>query len=132
MVSLIDSSVLIEVERGNLELATLFDRGAESAAMSAITAAELLHGVERLHSSSKVKAAAGIENSLETIRVLPFDLVCARVHARVGADLRRRGVTIGAVDLMIGATALAHGLKVITRDRRSFPRIPSLELELLA
>jgi len=64
--------------------------------------------------------------------LVPFDLVCARAHARLGAALARRGITVGTHDLMVGATALARGFSVVTRDPRSFPRIPGLDIEVLS
>jgi predicted nucleic acid-binding protein len=131
--SLIDSSVLVDVERGRLELSALVrEAGDRSIAIAAITAAELLHGVHRLRTSRRrTRAEAVVETLLSAIPVIPFDLVCARAHARLGAELARRGIGVGTHDLMIGATALARGFSVLTRDRRSFPRIPGLELEQL-
>ncbi len=133
MASLIDSSVLIDVERGRADLGALLEHnGDRDIAMAAITAAELLHGVHRLRvSKRKTRAEALVEALLSAIPVIPFDLVCARAHARLGADLARRGVTVGTHDLMIGATAVARGFSVVTRDRRSYPRIPGLEVDLL-
>lgn len=129
MASLIDSSVLIEVERGRLDLAP-FARA--RAAMAAITAAELLAGVAGLRPSyRKDQSAAQVEAMIAAIPIVPFDLPCARTLARIGADLRGRGITIATNDLMIAATALTRGMTVVTRDRRSFPRIPGLEVELL-
>jgi len=72
------------------------------------------------------------ETLLSAIPVVPFDLVCARAHARLGAALVRRGITVGTHDLMVAATALARGFSVATRDRRSFPRIPGLDIEALS
>ena len=134
MASLIDSSVLIDVERGRVVLGVLLEgRGDRGVAMAAITAAELLHGVHRLRASKrKTRAEAVVETLLSSIPVIPFDLVCARAHARLGAELARRGITVGTHDLMIGATALARGLSIITSDQRSFPRIPGLEIEILS
>ena len=131
MASLIDSSVLVDVERGRADLGALLEkRGDRGIAMAAITAAVLLHGVHRLRASKrKTRAEAVVETLLASIPVIPFDLVCARAHARLGAELARRGITVGTHDLMIGATALARGLSVVTRDQRSFPRIPGLEIE---
>jgi tRNA(fMet)-specific endonuclease VapC len=131
--SLIDSSVLVDVERGRTSLAALLEaRGDRDVAMAVITAAELLHGVHRLRlSKHKTRAEAVVEAMLSAIPVVPFDLVCARAHARLGADLARRGISVGTHDLMIAATAVARGFSVVTRDRRSFPRIPGLELEAL-
>jgi tRNA(fMet)-specific endonuclease VapC len=133
VVSLVDSSVFIEVERGRLALAELLEQGGDrSVAIAAITAAELLHGVHRLRASQRrVRAEAFVESLLAALPVIPFDLLCGRTHARVGAELSRRGVTVGTHDLMIAATAIAKGFSVVTFDTRSFPRIPDLELEEL-
>lgn len=130
MASLIDSSVLVDVERGRVAFGALLDaQGDGEVAIAAITAAELLHGVHRLRTSKrKTRAEALVETLLAAIPVIPFDLVCARAHARVGAELARRGITIGTHDLIIGVTALARGFSVVTRDRRSFRRIPGLEV----
>ncbi len=132
MASLIDSSILVDVERGRAGLREfLEEEGDRGIAIAAITAAELLHGVHRLRiSKRRTRAETVVETLVSSIPVIPFDLVCARAHARLGADLARRGVTVGTHDLMIGATALAWGFSVVTRDRRSFPRIPGLAVEL--
>jgi len=131
--SLIDSSVFVDVERGRADLGALLEeQGDRGIAMAAITAAELLHGVHRLRASRRrTRAEAVVETLLSAIPVIAFDLVCARAHARLGAELARRGITVGTHDLMIGATALARGFSVVTRDRRSFRRIPGLEVEAL-
>jgi predicted nucleic acid-binding protein len=52
----------------------------------------------------------------------------ARVHADIWADLSDRGEAIGAHDLWIGATALAHGLGVATRNATHFQRIDGLRV----
>jgi predicted nucleic acid-binding protein len=71
-----------------------------------------------------------VEAILAQVPVFPFDLRCARAHARIGADLARRGVTLGAHDLVIAATAFALGFSVVTRDRRGFGRVPDLAVEV--
>jgi tRNA(fMet)-specific endonuclease VapC len=124
---IIDSSVLVAVERGQLELGSIQGLGASPIAIAAITASELLHGVHRAASAAqRAKREAFVERLLASIPVLPFDLTAARLHSRVWARLAAKGVSVGAHDLMIAATALAHDGKVATRDERSFPKIPGL------
>ena len=52
----------------------------------------------------------------------------ARVHARIWADLAAAGERIGAHDLLIAATALAHDLPLATGPAAEFRRVKGLEL----
>jgi len=126
--TLIDSSVLIAVERGLIDLAALGDADDEEPlAIAAITASELLHGVHRLKGAvARTRAERFVERILAAIPVIPFDLDVARVHARIDAELSAAGTTIGDGDLMIGATAVWLDYRVATRDLRSFPKIKGL------
>ena len=128
MGTLIDTSVLVAAERGALDLATVAADD-EEVAIAAITAAELLHGVERLRAGvRRARVETLVEGLLARLPVIPFDLACARVHAILSAELRARGQAVGAHDLLIAATAVTIGFRVATRDRRSFPRIRGLEV----
>jgi predicted nucleic acid-binding protein len=128
--TLIDASVLIAAERGTLDLDELLaTHGDEEIAVSAITASEMLHGVHRAPAGPRrTRREAFVERLLEHLPVLTFDLVTARTHARLWADLAASGVAVGERDLMIGATAIARGYTVATRDERSFPKIPGLSV----
>lgn len=127
MGKVIDSSVLIAAERGQLDLAAaLTDHRDESFAISAVTASELLHGVHRVPSSRRAATEAFVEGLIGRLPVLPFDLRSARVHARLWAESVANGTQVGERDLMIAATALAYAHEVITRDEKSFPRIAGL------
>jgi predicted nucleic acid-binding protein len=133
MGALIDSSVLIEADRGKLDLARLAAQYAqETFAISAVTASELLYGVYRaVTQAQRAKRQAFVEGLLANMPVLPFDLVAARVHAELWARLARKGSQIGELDSMISATALAWDLAVITCDERSFPRVHGLRVVVL-
>ena len=124
----IDSSVLIAVERGQLDLGSvLAASGSAAVGMAAISASEMLHGVHRATTPARRALREGfVERLISSMSVLPFDLTVARLHARVWADMAAQGISIGAHDLIIAATALANGGAVATRDERSFPRIPGL------
>jgi len=133
MATLVDSSVLIAVERGDLAVDAITARYAEEdVAISAVTASELLHGVHRARTpGQRHRRQAFVEGLLAQLPVIAFDLTVARVHASLWADLARFGVAVGERDLMIGATAIAKNYALATRDERSFPKIPGLSVQVL-
>ena len=114
----VDSSVFIASERGTFDLRTkLQTRTDEAAAISAITVSELLHGVHRaVPAAVKARREAFVERILGSLMIIPFDEVVARVHSRLWSTLASSGISLGAHDLIIGATALAFGWMVATRD----------------
>ncbi len=132
MGTLIDSSVLIAADRGQLDIESLLD-GASGAddpiGIAAITASELLHGVHRLTGLRFAQAQAFVDRCLAILPVMPFDRQTAHVHAALAADLGRKGTPMGAHDLIIAATAVRLGYVVATRDRRSFARIEDLAVQ---
>ncbi len=132
MAVLIDASVLIEAERGRLNLQThVAQRHDEESFLSVITASELLHGVHRAGLPDvRAKRSAFVEGILERFPLLPVDLTCARAHARIWAELRQAGTMIGPHDLWLAATCVAHGLTMVTGNVREFERVPGLTVEV--
>lgn len=128
---LIDSSVLLAVERGQLRAddVAAAARPDEPVAIAAITASELLHGIHRLAGARQVRTKRMVARWLAELPVIPFDIEVARVHATLAAQHRRRGRPVGSHDLMIAATAVHLDYRVATRDRRTFARIDGLAVE---
>ncbi|MGH7844324.1 MAG: type II toxin-antitoxin system VapC family toxin [Candidatus Binatia bacterium] len=130
MGTLIDSSVLIAGERQQIDLeALLAEHAEEEFAVSSITASELLHGVHRAKTpAQRSQREAFVEGLLAQLPVFAFDLVTARIHARLAAELAAKRLPVGPHDLIIAATAMTRGYRVASRDERSFPKIPGLSL----
>jgi tRNA(fMet)-specific endonuclease VapC len=130
-VVIVDSSVFIALERRSLSIETLAESAPEEeAVIAAITASELLHGIHRADTQERaVRREAYVESILAAVPVLPFDLRVARIHARLWVDLRTQ--PIGAHDLLIAATALAHSCTVLTANAREFLRVPGLSVNKL-
>ena len=128
MARLIDTSVVVELDRRRLPLGTLaVAASGESFALSSLTASELLVGVRRTAPGERQRRrAAFVEAELAEMRVVPFDLLAARVHARLLSELLDAGRPIGATDLLIASTALVHGYDVLTFNVREFARVPGL------
>ena len=101
MAVLIDASILIEAERGRLDLEPHVTRhGEEEAFLSVVTASELLHGVHRATQPDvRARRSAFVEGILERFPLLSVDPACARAHAQLWAELRQTGALIGPHDL---------------------------------
>jgi tRNA(fMet)-specific endonuclease VapC len=122
---LIDTSVLVDAERRGLPIGRRLD--AEPAAISVVTASELLHGVHRAGEEDvRARRAAFVEGLLAALEPLPVTLAVARAHARIWAALEQDGKMIGAHDIWIAATAVSHGMEVATLNVAEFERVPGL------
>lgn len=128
MAVLIDTSLLVDVERGVASPDTERILGNEDRAISVITVSELLHGVLRATGERRTRRRAFVEHVIAGFQAIPINETVARVHAEVWAELAERGELIGAHDLWIGATAITHGFGVATRDRTDFDRVPGLRV----
>lgn len=53
-------------------------------------------------------------------RILPIDVSVASIWAELSARLHRAGRSVAPIDQLIAATALTHGLIVVTRNVRDF------------
>lgn len=124
---ILDTAVLVAVERGLLSVDRVASRGDE-VAISAVTAAELLEGVEMAGPRQRRARLERVERTLARTPVLDYDLATAREHARLLAHCRRTGHPRGAHDLMIAATAAAHGRTIVTTDQRGFEGLPGVSL----
>lgn len=95
--------------------------------ISAITLAELEHGVEK--SASPEKNAAALMQFLAIMDVLPFNDLAAVEYGKICAYLQQRGTPIGTMDMLIAGHARAEGLILVTNNVREFERVPNLMVE---
>ena len=130
MGTLVDTSVLIAAQRGEIDFdALLVAQGNQDVAIATICASELMHGPHRMANAvARERAERTVEILLDCFSIVDVDLEIARLHARLGADLAAKGTAVGAHDLIIAATALSLGYAIATRDRRSFPKIRGLDV----
>ena len=132
MAVLIDTDLLVDLERGVGSAEVDRRSGEQDRASSAITVSELLHGVHRATGARRARRGAYVEHLLVELRAIPVTEPVARVHADIWAQLADHGNVIGAHDLWIAATAIAHGLSVATRNRADFQRVPGLRVIAIA
>jgi tRNA(fMet)-specific endonuclease VapC len=103
----------------------------DDVAIAAITAAELLVGVELASKVRRERRLEFVERILESVPVEVYDLAVARAHASLLAHTRRAGEPRGAHDLVIAATAVASDRTVVSADAQAFDRLPGLRLRLM-
>ncbi len=140
MGTVLDTTVFIDLERATRGLPArdampeVVERlesqlgESEEVGIAAITASELLHGVHRATDEYRGRRAAFVEAVLAAFPAISFDLLVARAHARLWADLASSGTDVGAHDRLVAATAISVGWRVGTANTRHFDRIPGLEM----
>lgn len=87
---------------------------------SAISVMEVVSGYSQTRSEEKLR------RFLEMVArsdVIPFDTTTADLAGRIHADLRRAGTSIGVPDTAIAATAVQHGVPLVTGNTDDYDRI---------
>ena len=94
---------------------------------SAVVVAELYKGA--FGSEHAAVHVSNIETRvLPSVTILPFDVAVARVYGQIESLLKKEGRPLADADLQIAATALHHGLELVTGNVRHFERVPGLSL----
>jgi predicted nucleic acid-binding protein len=129
VIYLLDSSWIVSFLNGRPEAIALIrrltsDAGGELAA-SVVAWAEVYQGL--LGAGASVDRLAAFEALFDRILVIPITISIARHFAAIRGALQARGTPIGDNDTWIAATAIAHGVVLVTRDRH-FERVPDLKL----
>ncbi len=107
---LVDTDILIDHLRG----ARRFDPGPAEVSVSVVTRAELYAGRDA--------AESVVDQLLATLLEIDVDRAIAERAGRL-----RRTVGIPLPDALVAATALEHGLALLTRNARRFARVSGLE-----
>ena len=126
---MLDSTVLILLERNGTEPGRLAAMHDEELLITAVSISELQFGFHRAADEIQRQTRKAFMSSvLETFHILPFDVEAALIHGRVWADLSASGQRIGVQDSIIAAIALANDHAVMTDNVREFSRVIGLEL----
>ena len=95
--------------------------------MSSITVAELEYGAYK--SQRREQNRAALNQFLIPLEILPFDETATQTYGKIRAELERRGIVIGSMDMLIASQAMSLGLTLVTNNVREFSQIPDLTLE---
>ncbi len=126
---ILDTTVLVTAARSREPLEAVID-DEDDVAIAAITAAELLVGVELAERRARERRRSFVDEILATIPIEIYDLDVARAHASLLAQTRRSGRPRGAHDLLIAATAVARSRIVVSADPAGFAELPGVDLRL--
>ena len=126
---LLDTNVCIEILRGRHAVlkARLDQIQFDDLALSSVVWAELHFGAQL--AGNPAREAERVNHAFGKWLRLPFDDAPAEIYARIRTQLHRSGSQIGANDLLIAATALAHDLILVTHNTGEFSRVPGLQIE---
>ena len=102
----------------------------EEFAVSALTVAELWHGMERANGATSARREVSIEAMLDYCTVLPYTIRTAQAHAHLWSLLPAGGTPLKYYDLIVAATALEGGHTLAVLDGAGFDEIPGLKLLL--
>lgn len=131
---ILDTSLLIEGERGVKEAAVLISRlgtvfGESPIALSVVSVVEFTHGIYRAkRSDQRERRSRFAEDIFRVIAVHPVTFPIGTLAGRIHGEQMARGITLDFADLLIGCTALHLGYDLATLNRRHFEDIPGLSI----
>lgn len=124
---LLDTCIVVSLFRDKYNVAERLDKvGLHNCCISEVTLAELQVGVEK--SSSKHFNQQMLDKFVGYVTVIPFSSAI-KCYAEKKVELERKGTPVDDFDLLIGCTALANNLIMVTDNVKHFSRIPNLVIE---
>ena len=118
-----DTNILIDAfrdKRGRRELLGRLVASGNSLGCCAVTVAEIYSGMQP-------REAVPTDAFLSALVWYNSSRAIARRAGRLRFEYARQGITLSLPDTLIAATALEHGLTLITENRKHFPT-PELSL----
>jgi tRNA(fMet)-specific endonuclease VapC len=128
---ILDTSELIAVERqgGTIRDVLLHFDFAERLSLTAMSLAELKHGVRRADSPQRAAIRQRfLDDAICALIIIPIGPTIAMRAGDLEAELELRGEKLATADLLIAATALVANLPLATHNVRHFDRVRDLQL----
>ena len=124
---LLDTTVLSDEERSAGGFAGLVDDD-DQLAVAAISIDEIGVGLSLAKGKARQRRRAFFDDLVAQVPVLAYDVDVAHVHRDLLIATRKSGRQRGAHDLIIAATARAHGRLIVTADRSGFVDLPGVHV----
>lgn len=123
-----ETSFIIALERrenGAIEKMRELEESGETVYITAITVAEIYHGAYT--SKDRTRALKDSEELLNRFAVLNLDYESGRIWGQLATSMKSN--TIGDRDLFIASIAIANRQTLITKNKKHFERVTSLDVE---
>ena len=125
---LIDTNICVHFLRGNFRIDEIFKKvGLKNCYISEITVFELRFGAE--NSSDKSKSHKAVDVFIKGLQILPIYNIVDK-YAEEKVRLRKIGKPINdEFDLLIGVTAIANNMILITENSKDFMNLSEIKIE---
>jgi tRNA(fMet)-specific endonuclease VapC len=126
----VDTDWVIHYLNGHAQIVTRLQELADyGLGLSVVSLAELYEGV--LYSSDPEGNERDLNDFLRGVTIIDIDEETCRIFGKERGRLRSKKKMVGDFDLLIGATAIQHGVTILTNNHRHFEMIQGLRLESL-
>jgi tRNA(fMet)-specific endonuclease VapC len=123
---LIDTDTCSAYMKGNRAVVARFLQYGGRLNVSTVTVAELYAGVLRARASPRLLPA--LVAMLLDLTILDVTEDVARTFGVIRAPLLDQSLRAPAMDLLIAATALVHGLTLVTHNTQDYTNVPGLTM----
>lgn len=119
-------SELVKKEPNSAVISWLDEQDEQTLFLSVLTLGELQKGISKLPAGARrVELQAWAEHDLVerfTGRIIDIDLETAQFWGKLQGESEQRGESLPVMDSLIAATAMVHGLIVVTRNVKDIER----------
>lgn len=95
--------------------------------ISSITIAELNYGIEK--SSKPATNTIALKEFLQPLEIIDYLQKDSEEYGKIRIALEKKGLPIGAMDLLIASQAVSRGVVLVTNNEGEFKRIKGLRIE---
>ena len=127
--SIIDTDIISFYFKGDLNVRVAFSDYIDffdQINIPIITYYEIIAGLKHKDAKMQLKK---FEDFVDSHNVLYVSKKSARVSGEIFSNLKKRGVSVGASDLLIAGIAITHDLTLITNNEKDFKFIPGLRIK---
>jgi tRNA(fMet)-specific endonuclease VapC len=126
MMYVLDTDIAIHYMKGKEDVVAKVE-SVPKLFLTSVTVAELFYGA--YYSDFPSTKAAQVEKFITPFSILDVNLQAASLFGKLKADQRKKGRTIGDLDILIASTCLAYGFTLITGNLRHYAGIEGLRIE---